>query len=457
MKKIDKEKIYNLFEKCSLILVLILFLIYFMYDVCNVYADDTSYEYTSTTTTTISLSDSAYTTTCRVVSAYSDGCIYPVLVRYDTTDGCHIARMVYAYVSSNYDSELAMYVDGNEQPIYNAMYQTNNGMYVWVSNPNATSDTMFNTYFDGTDFIINETNALFYFCVSDVDSDYANGHCVFDDVFSCIDEFVSNGKFISDKYYDLGVFEFDNTTGTLIKKGAQYELEIPLNVNVNAFQPKKLTVTWEQSVDNVDGWETEFYIQQTGKYGKNIWNVFNKKSFDTGWMYYKSVQNYKETFTFNALALKNTENYLIDLIDNNGYAPQITEVEKTNIMMRNKFVDDNGLVYYSNFVYLYQDSNYEFIANEVSAKDVDNSDMTTDVISNSVVTDSDVYQNSSADGDKNNDTSSSIGTLRTLLNDIKDFPKFFGEFFMFFPDEVITALSALLIALVPICLIKLIT
>ena len=85
--------------------------------------------------------------------------------------------------------------------------------------------------------------------------------------------------------------------------------------------------------------------------------------------------------------------------------------------------------------------------------------MSTDNIDKNVITDSEIYDNSDTSTifDNTDVTSSSgVGMLKSLLTDIKDFPRFFYEFFCFIPDQVYLAISALIICLVPIALIKLV-
>lgn len=143
----------------------------------------------------------------------------------------------------------------------------------------------------------------------------------------------------------------------------------------------------------------------------------------------------------------------------NGHNPQVSTVEKTDIMLRNKYIDNNGNAHYSNYVYLYQDTDFKYLANEVDGSNLDKNGMTTDNIDSNVVTDSEIYNNSDSSSylDSVDVTSSSgVGMLRGLLNDIKDFPRFFYEFFCFIPEQVYLAISALIVCLVPIALIKLV-
>ena len=254
-----------------------------------------------------------------------------------------------------------------------------------------------------------------------------------------------------------------NTTDFTIENGsitsvADYSLEPPLNVKVNNYNPKKVILQWEQSENkNIDGWETEVYIKQKGTYKKTIFST--KKNYDTGWQIQPFTSTYKKKYIFNSLALKSSDDFLIDLIDNNGHNPQVSTVEKTDIMLRNKFIDNNGNAHYSNYVYLYQDSDYKYIANEVDGSKLDENEMTTDNIDSNVVTDSEIYNNSDTSSYLDNvdvTSSSGVGMLRSLLNDIKDFPRFFYEFFCFIPEQVYLAISALIVCLVPIALIKLV-
>lgn len=258
-------------------------------------------------------------------------------------------------------------------------------------------------------------------------------------------------------YLGGGLSDFTISGGT-VSKVSNYSLEPPLNVKVNNFNPKKVVLQWEQSEDkNIDGWETEIYIKQKGTYKKTIFS--NKKNYDTDWQAQPFTPTYKKKYIFNSLTLETTDKYLIDFIDNNGYQPQVSTVEKTDIMLRNKYIDDNGQIYYSNYVYLYQDSDYKYIANEVDGSELDKNGMSTDNIDKNVITDSEIYDNSDTSTifDNTDVTSSSgVGMLKSLLNDIKDFPRFFYEFFCFIPEQVYLAISALIVCLVPIALLKLV-
>lgn len=249
-----------------------------------------------------------------------------------------------------------------------------------------------------------------------------------------------------------GLSDFVVTDGS-ISKISNYTLEPPLNIQVSNQNQKNIKITWEQS-DGIDvsNWYTEFYIQQTGTYKKSFFS--SKKKFDTDFIYFDNVLNHYKIFKFNALSLKNTENYLKELLTD---LPQVQVLEKTNIMMRNVFDDGKGNIYYSDYVYLFQDENYDYIANEIDGETFDKDGLSSSNIDSNIKTDSEIYDNSNInDISDEMSNGNAIGIMKGLLNDVKDFPQFIYEFFSFMPSEIFLALSAFLIILIPIALIKIV-
>lgn len=271
--------------------------------------------------------------------------------------------------------------------------------------------------------------------------------------------------------YNLNYLEFDEE-GNLIFKDKVYDLEIPLNVRcvhnyvidigpVEMYDNGKTKMTWEQSKGtNVQGWKTEIYYMQKGSTGKNIWNVVNKPSFETPWFFYDEVWNYLNTTTINTLSFKDTDNYLMETL---GYNPAIKSVSKTNYMVRNKYVDEtNGITHYSDYVYLQEDSNGNYIASVVSSSELDNiigdnSIFTTEDIEINVDTSSDIYLGTNVTSSNNNTSfSGGISLLKGLFEDLKNFPSFLRDMFLFLPDWLITVIAAFIVVLIPLALLKMV-
>lgn len=225
--------------------------------------------------------------------------------------------------------------------------------------------------------------------------------------------------------------------GSIVPLEKLYDLEIPQNVNVDV-SGKKTTITWEQSDDvDVQGWETEIYVNQTGYTKKQYWS--KKIKYDSNWLFADEVLNYKNKYSYNGIMMPVVEEYLKNKL---GYDPHVREVQKSNFMIRNKYVDETtGITHYSNFVKFDQDGNaYVYYATEVSSEKVQDligkgEDITSDALDEATDTNSEYYngeQTSSFNQATNVDITDFFSGFSNAIGNI---PDLFNKIFSFLPDE----------------------
>ena len=254
-------------------------------------------------------------------------------------------------------------------------------------------------------------------------------------------------------------------------KNILYDLEVPLNfkikqkslVDLGIFEMGKdstFYLYWEQSDNlNTNGWKTEIYFKEKGK-AKKHWYSLNWTKYECKWHFFSDTDNYKNKFTFNVEKITQTDDEIKEQV---GFKPYETSVTKLDFMIRNKYYDEStGIMHYSNYVYLDNSngsgssgSSMDYNGYEINGEGVDKSDLDDGNISNNRVTDSDSYNGSNVSGDtSSNDVTSAISILKSISNDIKEFPSFFSNFFSFIPDHFVYALSALIVATIAIAFIK---
>lgn len=249
-----------------------------------------------------------------------------------------------------------------------------------------------------------------------------------------------------------------------------YDLEVPLNFRVKQKSLVDLGIvelgkddtfylTWEQS-DNINnnGWTTEIYFKEKG-WAKKEWYSKKKYEYECNWSFYKQVDNYKGKASFNVENVNNLDE-IKKLV---GFKPYLTSATKLDFMIRNKWIDEtNGITHYSNYVYLDNSngsgsagSSMDYNGYEINGEEFDKGNFEDENISNNRVTDSDAYDGSNVSGNtESNDVTSSISILKSICNDIKEFPAFFSNFMSFVPQHFVYALSALIIATIAIAFIK---
>lgn len=235
--------------------------------------------------------------------------------------------------------------------------------------------------------------------------------------------------------YDTNLTDIDKN-GDFIPKNKVYDLEIPLNVNVDV-SGKKTTITWEQSDDiDVKGWETEIYVNQTGYTKKEFWS--KKIKYDSNWLFADEVLNYYKRYSYNGIMLPVVNDYLQNKL---GYDPHVKKVSKSNFMIRNKFVDEAaGVTHYSNFVKFDQDGNaYVYYATEVSSKELQElidsgADITSSNVDSAIDTNSENY-NGEQTSSFNQATKIDVVEFFNKCTDmIGDIPNVFNKIFSFLPS-----------------------
>lgn len=254
-------------------------------------------------------------------------------------------------------------------------------------------------------------------------------------------------------------------------KNILYDLEVPLNFKIKQKSLVDLGILemgkdstfylyWEQSDNlNTNGWKTEIYFKEKGK-AKKHWYSLQWTKYECKWHFFSDTDNYKNKFTFNVEKITQTDEEIKEQV---GFKPYETSVTKLDFMIRNKYYDEStGIMHYSNYVYLDNSngsgssgSSMDFKGYEIDGKEFDKGNFDDDHITNNRVTDSDSYNGSNVSGNtSSNDVTSAISILKSISNDIKEFPAFFSNFFSFIPDHFVYALSALIVATIGIAFLK---
>lgn len=288
-----------------------------------------------------------------------------------------------------------------------------------------------------------------------------------DDILKYIRHYAETGEF-SEATIDIKNGNWEDGEPS---KNILYDLEVPLNfkikqkslVDLGIFEMGKdstFYLYWEQSDNlNTNGWKTEIYFKEKGK-AKKHWYSLNWTKYECKWHFFSDTDNYKNKFTFNVEKITQTDDEIKEQV---GFKPYETSVTKLDFMIRNKYYDEStGIMHYSNYVYLDNSngsgssgSSMDYNGYEINGEEVDKSDLDDGNISNNRVTDSDSYNGSNVSGDtSSNDVTSAISILKSISNDIKEFPSFFSNFFSFIPDHFVYALSALIVATIAIAFIK---
>lgn len=288
-----------------------------------------------------------------------------------------------------------------------------------------------------------------------------------DDILKYIRHYAETGEF-SEATIDIKNGNWEDGEPS---KNILYDLEVPLNfkikqkslVDLGIFEMGKdstFYLYWEQSDNlNTNGWKTEIYFKEKGK-AKKHWYSLNWTKYECKWHFFSDTDNYKNKFTFNVEKITQTDDEIKEQV---GFKPYETSVTKLDFMIRNKYYDEStGIMHYSNYVYLdntngsgSSGSSMDYNGYEINGEEVDKSDLDDGNISNNRVTDSDSYNGSNVSGDtSSNDVTSAISILKSISNDIKEFPSFFSNFFSFIPDHFVYALSALIVATIAIAFIK---
>lgn len=366
-------------------------------------------------------------------------------------------------VPSTFDVEadMKMYSDGNLINNRVGYYDYDNYKILWFYNYYCSdgsnwSDNVDLFYTLPSDLMIIGGNSIDFKLIADKLNDFVNG--------------VQVGEIKTSD--DV---EFDNDGNIVEKSKIVYDLEVPLNFRIKqkslvdlpliggVGKDNTFYLTWEQS-DKVDvqGWQTEIYYKEKGS-AKKEWYSSKKYPYELSWSYWDSVANYKSKYTFNVENVP-MQQELIDLL---GFKPYSCNVTKLDFMIRNKYLDENGILHYSNYVYINNTSgsgssgsDMDYSASEIDGEEVDkllneNGSFSSDDLDNNIVSDSDNYFNSNVgDGVGSDDYLSAVGILKGLANDLKEFPSFFSSFFSFLPSHFIYALSALILFLITIAFIK---
>lgn len=368
-------------------------------------------------------------------------------------------RLQYSDNGKNYcmfDIASLISADGNAI-VLDSTGRNNSGenfyLYQKIVNPSAIN-------YNGKTKVKKTSNIAYYVTFDNVSTFY-------NDILNYLRHYAETGEF-SQATIDINSGNWEDGEPS---KNILYDLEVPLNfkikqkslVDLGIFEMGKdstFYLYWEQSDNlNTNGWKTEIYFKEKGK-AKKHWYSLNWTKYECKWHFFSDTDNYKNKFTFNVEKITQTDEEIKEQV---GFKPYETSVTKLDFMIRNKYYDEStGIMHYSNYVYLDNSngsgssgSSMDFNGYEIDGKEFDKGNFEDENITNNRVTDSDSYNGSNVSGNtSSNDVTSAISILKSISNDIKEFPAFFSNFFSFIPDHFVYALSALIVATIGIAFLK---
>lgn len=249
---------------------------------------------------------------------------------------------------------------------------------------------------------------------------------------------------------------------TVEKKKPVIDLEPPLNVTVNGIdnnifetKQKSLKIRWNQSNIDLTGYKTVFYMRESGRCRKTIFNEW--QDIQTPWLFDKDFVTAK--YCNNNLKYyeykwwtdqSKIQTYVNALLYGDGSGGSITELSAVDFMLRNEKTDDEGILHYSNWVYVncFDDGTYQVYE---MADDYD-LDKDSDETGN-IKTDSEIYDDETIYDEDDVDSSLGIGdadnfldSMQDLINSLRNFPNLFAKIFSFFPSWVLAMIGMLFIA-----------
>lgn len=153
----------------------------------------------------------------------------------------------------------------------------------------------------------------------------------------------------------------------------------------------------------------------------------------------------------------NLDNYVFDCDVSFSLIPykRLKKSKYPSFAIRYYYRDSDGIIHYSNWVEIKDSGNCEgYIANEVSEHDTkyeDKENVTIDNSNNNYNGKDNIMNDTGIGG---SDNTSAIGTLKRLLNDLKDFPLLFSKLFLFLPVDIGSLISAFLVICIPLAILK---
>lgn len=264
----------------------------------------------------------------------------------------------------------------------------------------------------------------------------------------------------------------------IIQPEAIYDLECPLDVKVNTGSatvnvesdsytniksgsatliPYK--IWWSQSNIDLTGYVTEFYVKEFGRCRKNIFSKWEECS--STWVYdgeHVTAKFCNNNLKYHEFRCWESETLKEIAITQLGDDEPKVEFNSCDFMIRNKKEDENGVLHYSNWVYVntYEDGTYSVYEMVQDYDITEDSDETGNINTDSTIHDDEIIHVDDSDTSIDVGGIGNAGTFLTVLKDlansIKTFPDFFGEVFSFLPSWILTSIGILFI-IVLVCAI----
>lgn len=241
-----------------------------------------------------------------------------------------------------------------------------------------------------------------------------------------------------------------------------YDLEAPLNVSVNGIdnnifetKSKSVKIRWEQSNIDLTGYKTVFYMRESGRCRKTIFNEW--QDVKTPWLFdkdYVTAKYCNNNLKYHEYKWWTDQSKLGDYANAALYGEEIgglmCEHAAVDFMIRNEKEDADGTLHYSSWVYVncFEDGTYQiYEMNEDYTLDKD-PDETGNINTDSTIYDDEtVYDEDDVDASLGiGDAKDFVGGMTDLINSLRSFPALFSKIFSFFPSWVLGMIGMLFIA-----------
>ena len=248
----------------------------------------------------------------------------------------------------------------------------------------------------------------------------------------------------------------------IIQPEAIYDLEPPLNVSVNGIdnnifetKSKSVKIRWEQSNIDLTGYKTVFYMRESGRCRKTIFNEW--QDVKTPWLFdkdYVTAKYCNNNLKYHEYKWWTDQSKLGDYANAALYGEEtgglMCEHAAVDFMIRNEKEDEDGTLHYSSWVYVncFEDGTYQiYEMNEDYTLDKD-PDETGNINTDSTIYDDEtIYDEDDVDASLGiGDAKDFVGGMTELINSLRSFPALFSKIFSFFPSWVLGMIGMLFIA-----------
>lgn len=241
-----------------------------------------------------------------------------------------------------------------------------------------------------------------------------------------------------------------------------YDLEPPLNVSVNGIdnnffetKSKSVKIRWEQSNIDLTGYKTVFYMRESGRCRKTIFNEW--QDVKTPWLFdkkYVTARYCNNNLKYHEYKWWTDQSKLGDYANAALYGEEtgglMCEHAAVDFMIRNEKEDADGTLHYSSWVYLncFEDGTYQiYEMNEDYTLDEDPDETGNINTDSSIYDDEKVYDEDDVDASLGiGDAKDFVGGMTDLINSLRSFPSLFSKIFSFFPSWVLAMIGMLFIA-----------